>query len=418
MWRARWGRAFVAVWATLLAGAGCGRAATPPVTVSAPAASFATVVQVRISGLPHGRATTVVATARDAHGGVWRSSTQFRSSTTGVVTLSQPALGGSYTGAHAMGVLQFLQPSQPRSAAAFFLPARGFDVDLRVRVDGRERAHALLRRTVPPLATRMLRLPAQNVQGQLFLPQQQGRRPGVLVLGGSEGGRDALTAASLAVEGYPALALAYFGEPGLPRTLRRVPLEYAERALRLLRQTPGVDPDRVVVMGTSRGGELALLLATAYPDLVHAVIAGVPSSVVNPAPPPYAAQPAWTLRGAALPTAPAREFGDTTPSVTDAVIPVERIRGPLLLICGTEDRVWPSCAYASAIENRLRKKQFSFDVRLLRHEGAGHAAAFSAVYLPLSGTTVTAAGGTYAAVQFAAEENQLAVREFLAHLSR
>jgi hypothetical protein len=48
-------------------------------------------------------------------------------------------------------------------------------------------------------------------------------------------------ASLLAMNGYPALALAYFAAPGLPATLAGVPLEYFARAVRLLRAQPGVD---------------------------------------------------------------------------------------------------------------------------------------------------------------------------------
>ena len=52
------------------------------------------------------------------------------------------------------------------------------------------------------------------------------RRTAVLVFGGSEGGlATSLLAARFAADGYPALALAYFREPGLPQTLTNIPLE-------------------------------------------------------------------------------------------------------------------------------------------------------------------------------------------------
>ena len=91
-----------------------------------------------------------------------------------------------------------------------------------------------------------------------------------------------MAAALLAARGYPSLALAYFKAPGLPQTLRDIPLEYFTSALEVLRAQPGVDPDHVLVAGDSRGGEAALLLGAHFPQLVNGVIAGVPSSVVHP----------------------------------------------------------------------------------------------------------------------------------------
>ena len=48
-----------------------------------------------------------------------------------------------------------------------------------------------------------------------------GPAPGVLLLGGSEGGRHANDAALLASHGFAVLALAYFGEPGVSREIGR-----------------------------------------------------------------------------------------------------------------------------------------------------------------------------------------------------
>jgi BAAT / Acyl-CoA thioester hydrolase C terminal len=135
-----------------------------------------------------------------------------------------------------------------------------------------------------------------------------GRRPPVLVFGGSEGGlSSAATSELLASRGFPALALAYFGEPGLPAALDRIPLEYFAGAARWLGRQPGTDAQRLTVWGVSRGSEAALLLAAYFPGLVHAVIAGSPSSVIHGAvalthrvPP---TDPAWTLHGKPLPIA-------------------------------------------------------------------------------------------------------------------
>ena len=70
-----------------------------------------------------------------------------------------------------------------------------------------------------------------KLHGVLFLPNTQERHPGVLVVGGSEGGMPAHKAAWLASRGYVALALAYFRYDGLPGQLEGIPLEYFGQAL-------------------------------------------------------------------------------------------------------------------------------------------------------------------------------------------
>ena len=122
--------------------------------------------------------------------------------------------------------------------------------------------------------------------------------PGVLLLGGSEGGLNgSLPASLLASHGYPALDLAYFAEPGLPQELKDIRLEYFQRALKWLGSQPAVDPERIVILGASRGAKAALPVASTYPDLAHGVIAYVPSSVVNPC--LDGTSPAWKLAGTA-----------------------------------------------------------------------------------------------------------------------
>ena len=79
----------------------------------------------------------------------------------------------------------------------------------------------------------------------------KGRRPGMLVLGGSEGGltSGAAGAQRLAALGYSSLGLAYFRAPGLPQTLENNPLETFVRALDWLAKQPSVDPKRIGVLG-------------------------------------------------------------------------------------------------------------------------------------------------------------------------
>jgi dienelactone hydrolase len=216
----------------------------------------------------------------------------------------------------------------------------------------------------------------------------------VLVLGGSEGGLPrGLLSALLASNGYPALSVAYFAEPGLPQTLSGIPLEYFAGALRWLARQPGVDPARISVLGVSRGSEAAQLLGVYYPNLVHAVVASVPSNVAVCSYPDCNG-PAWTLHGQALPYT--SEFDD--PSPTDnpaAVIPDQRIQGPVFLDCGEADQTWTSCSYAQAILRLLDEHHDRWAHVLYAYPGAGHPVGTFVPYEPTS----PAADPDYAADQ-------------------
>jgi dienelactone hydrolase len=377
-------------------------------------------VAVTVRGLPAGARATLTATARDSDGITWSATAQFEATPDGEVSLGQPSLGGSYTGVNPMGLFTLMAPP-PGSAPDWFLyPDAGYEVTLEASVDGRVAAEASVRRQGPTavgVAEKKLRPTRGGIYGNLYLPRNTAaRRPAVLVLSGSGGGlTTSFAAALLAAHGYPSLALAYFKAPGLPRTLHDIPLEYFTEALGVLRAQPGVDPRHVLVAGVSRGGEAALLLGAHFPRLVNGVVAGVPSSVVHPGW-PDGGRPAWTLRGRPLPAVSPSEFGlPTPPGKARAVIPVERIRGPVLLACGGQDVVWPSCAYVDAITARLRAHRFAHPVTALRYRDAGHlVGGLTAWYGSLTDDALTSAGGTAAATQAAQADAHAKLLAFLA----
>jgi dienelactone hydrolase len=208
----------------------------------------------------------------------------------------------------------------------------------------------------------------------MFSPRVPNRRTAVMVIGGSDGGlgNSASVAAGLAEAGFPALAVAYFKERGLRHQLEAIPLEYFTTALKWLARQPGVDRAAVVAWGVSRGSEAALLLGVNYPELVHGVAALVPGNVTLCAY-PSCPQPAWTLHGKAIPFQTG--FGPAAAN-PDTAIPVEKITGPVLLVCGQDDQVWPSCPMAEAIVARLDQRPNGPPSVLLEYPGVGHAIGF------------------------------------------
>lgn len=182
----------------------------------------------------------------------------------------------------------------------------------------------------------------------------------ILLFGGSEGGlSQGPLALTLAAHGYPVLDLAYFSEPGLPQSLSDIPLEYFERALRWLATQPAVDPGRIVSFGVSRGGEASLLIASTFPRLIHAAVGYVPSAYVVSSP-TNASVPAWTYRGKPVPS---------------GWIHVERINGPVFVVGGEADALWPSAASVTDIKARMLSHN-RHDVTALVYPKAGHSVGF------------------------------------------
>jgi dienelactone hydrolase len=212
------------------------------------------------------------------------------------------------------------------------------------------------------------------LRGMLFLPPGDNRHPAVLVLGGSEGGLPSRRAAWLASHGYAALALAYFRYDDLPNELAGIPLEYFGHALNWLAHRPDVAIDRIAVMGTSRGAELALQVGSMFKG-VTAVVAYSPANVRYPACCGFTTVPyAWTWQGNGIAFRPLRPNLEQQGMAMRAVIEVEHSQGPILLIAGEDDRVWDSSAMADAIVTRLKKFHFSYNVEELKYPRAGHGA--------------------------------------------
>jgi dienelactone hydrolase len=228
-------------------------------------------------------------------------------------------------------------------------------------------------------------------------------------------------AALLASHGYSTLALAYFGCEHLPKALVNIPLEYFATALRWLQAQETVRSEHLAVLGWSRGGELALLLGATFPQ-IKAVIGYVPSGVIwgglggessEPAP------SAWSYGGHPLPFVPERctraqldawrKGGEPYPEtplflinledravVEAAAIPVEKINGPVLLISGEDDQLWPSTLLSEMAMDRLRKHQHPYPYRHLRYPGAGHLVGYPYVVSTITHRIHPANGVDYA----------------------
>jgi dienelactone hydrolase len=230
---------------------------------------------------------------------------------------------------------------------------------------------------------------ANGLVADFYVPADAtGRLPAVIVLGGSEGGMGAAAARdakALAQHGYATLQVAYFDMPGLPKDLGLIPLEYFKTAIDWLRAQPGVDPDRIGIEGGSIGSEVALTVASHYPE-IKVVVATMPTGVVWPGIIHTAGDPpsTFTLGGQPLPYLPYAGPFTTIFNLyangllaldkhQDAIIPVERINGPVMLVCGKSDTLWPSCPMSEQVAARLKAEHFAHPALLLEYPGAGHA---------------------------------------------
>jgi hypothetical protein len=249
---------------------------------------------------------------------------------------------------------------------------------------------AFLGATLPAHAQEVQRVEVREggLVGRFYAAAGASRRTGVLMLTGSGGSYpDEASARDLARAGFPVFALAYFRDrEGHPpeleqKELRNVPLEYVFKALDWFEARPEVRADRIVLMGESRGAELALMIGALRPD-VAGVIAFSPQALRWAA--VGGGGPAWTLKGKPLPYAegvynratPMSQFTDILDGPADlrdaAAIDVEHIHGPVLLISSRADALSPSARMANDIEARLRAHGFSYRVENVQYDDASH----------------------------------------------
>ena len=408
-------------------------------------------VALSVTGLSPGD-TVLLRMSAVSQVGAWKSSAEFEAGADGTVDLTRDApLRGSYSRVDGMGLFWSAVPDS-QAPVDQSGPPNAQAVRLSALVGGAVVAEASFVRNVVRPGVQAMPVRTDALIGTFFLPSPatgSGPYPGMLVLGGSECGLQSAeaNAAALASHGFAALALAYCSWPDrngnpvpgmeeLPQGLWLVPLANVERGLSWLNGRAEVDPSRLGIWGGSKGAELALLVASSNPE-VKAVVAYAPSHVVwqglafrgerrsswsrygDPVPYVRFTDDEERIRkyagsGTQYITHLYRASLDDSSAVAAARIPVERINGPVLLVSGGNDLLWPSEYMARQIVRRLEREAHPHPVIHLSYPGAGHA--IGRPFRPTTGLSTTpnfALGGTPAEYAVAERDSWPRVLRFL-----
>ena len=286
---------------------------------------------------------------------------------------------------------------------------------------------------------------AETFTGTVCAPRSPGKHPAVILLGGSEGG-DLMSYAApqFAAQGYLAASVAYFGIPGLPQSLENIPVETVGKAIAAIASRQDVDPNRIAIMGLSKGGELALLSASLYPQ-IHAVVAAVSSpfawqGIAQGFGPPAAS---WIYGGKTLPyVAYGSEIGrsigiafsthqpldlrpgyqasmkDHADQIPGAMFHLENIRGPILFLAAGDDQVWNSAALSQLGMTYLKAHHHPYADAYQEYPAAGHVFLFAGKDRPMTsaplGPLTLLLGGTPQANVAAAGKAWPSIFKFLA----
>ena len=224
-----------------------------------------------------------------------------------------------------------------------------------------------------------------------------GRKDKVLiVMSGSNGGMSLTKQAALFYHqhGFPALALALFKTKQTQPDLSRIPMEYVEKAIAWLKKQ---GYEQVGIDGTSKGSEIALIAASYFPEL-SCVIARVPSHFVseglsgNGKKKRPSGTSCWSWRGKELPYASYRNrsfdmmkmlkkekelhiitFNKNKDVTAETLIPIEKIKAPILLLSSKHDEVWPSFESATLMEQKLTEIGFAYNHIHIAFDHMSHA---------------------------------------------
>lgn len=376
----------------------------------------------------------------------WSSRAVFVADASGTVDLTRDApIEGDYSGVSAMGLI-WAQSSVNSHVQFNKTTEQPLETLIRVTGSGAEAGAVMTQRLVAEGVTRH-ELREDGLVGVLYRPAGSDPAPAVMIMNGSGGGINEPRAALWAAHGYNALALGYFGAEGLPKYISNTSLEYFAKALDWLRATVQPKNDFVAVTGQSRGGELVLLLGATFPNKVSAVIANVPSAFVHggqAACDPALGRdgPSWLLDGKPLThiwennrfaswapydngAPPLRNslammtaLGDPA-ALERARIPVERIKGPVMLVSAGDDGAWPSDLYSLIVKTSLAAAAHPYDVQWENYPQAGHSILFP--YVPTTAIayphavlgTITTMGGVASANAEANEQAWTSVLEWM-----
>ncbi len=239
-------------------------------------------------------------------------------------------------------------------------------------------------------AQKVLQTP--HVESILYLGSGN-NQPLIVGLGGSEGGNAwssghwKETRDKFIKDGYAFLALGYFGAKGTPEILDKIALDDVHNAILAATKETQVSKNKIAIIGGSRGADLALLLGSYYND-INCIAAIVPSHVVFPGHTQEFNSSCWTYQGKELSFVPVndeavpflmkRDLRGTfemmlkdSAAEKKALIRIENINGPILLLSATKDEICPSTPMSVKMIETLKAHNFKFHYEHTAVEG-GH----------------------------------------------
>ncbi|OWF36221.1 acyl-coenzyme A amino acid N-acyltransferase 1-like isoform X2 [Mizuhopecten yessoensis] len=345
---------------------------------------------VHVKGLNQGDDVTIQANICHDKDVLFTSAGCFRADESGCVDVTKhESVSGNYTGVDAMGLIWSMERAPGQSPG---LRPGTKDVSTPELVSlavfkGHHTMEEISEKSPQPLSitdvqrwykareVEVIEVKQGSVRGRLFVPPGPGPFPGVIDMYGTAGGLVDSRAAMLASRGFVTLALAFFGYKDLPKSFWDLDLGYFKEAVHLISSHPSVIPDGIGILGLSKGGELAQLIAIHCPQ-VRAVVSinGFPclsivairngDETLEPAAPMDTSKLEFTRENYVI-------FKNcVVPKENASFFPLWERDLPFLSICGSDDQL---------TDCRLQQRQYDDfpeehkdKIELVLYKGAGH----------------------------------------------
>ena len=227
-----------------------------------------------------------------------------------------------------------------------------------------------------------------GIVGEYLFQKENVQNPIIVVLSGSgKGLLHARELEGLVQEGYDVFSVAYQGQKLLPKRINRIPIEYVKKCIDWA-QTKNEGTRKIILLGISRGAELALLYASKF-DNIDGLIGYSPSNIVLPdhvgVDDTMPLLSSWTYQGRDIPFANIRRFDDEAGKIrykkyidpilkkrvnsSEGFIDVSKIKCPTLLLSGKADLVWPSYEMSEMMVEETERRN---TIKSIGYENAGH----------------------------------------------
>ena len=210
------------------------------------------------------------------------------------------------------------------------------------------------------------------------------KHPIVFMLGGYEGGwKEDSHIRKLQKLGYHVVSIAYYDDAGYSNNLAKVNIDHIKKIIDSYKSYNNIDTNSIGLIGRGKGAELALLIASYYPQIKMIVGISAPHVAFQASRATLVTESSWTYKGKEVPFVPYpklswsavkslyrvivqnddyRDLHDLALEDAEALkkarIKVENINGDVFLASVTEDKMWNSPLMGQKIIQKLKENNF------------------------------------------------------------